>query len=176
MAEIATIARPYAEALFEASGAQASADQAWLGAVAAVAGNAELLSLAGNPKVTPEQLLGVLTAAAGTALPARANNFLATVLENGRLAALPEIAAQFHALVNAQSGAADAVVHSAFAIDGARLAELGTLLERRFGRKLNLQVALDPELIGGVRVVVDDEVLDLSVRARLEQMKVALAA
>ena len=176
MAEIATIARPYAEALFESSGAQAAAEQGWLRAVAAVAANAELQSLAGNPKVTPEQLLSVLTAAAGTELPARARNFLAAILENGRLNALPEIATQFHALVNAQSGSADATVYSAFEIDMARLSELGGLLERRFGRKLNLQVVLEADLIGGVRVVVGDEVLDLSVKARLEQMKVALAA
>ena len=49
-------------------------------------------------------------------------------------------------------------------------------LEKRFGRKLNLSVQEDPSLIGGIRVVVGDEVLDTSVRARLEQMKVALAA
>jgi F-type H+-transporting ATPase subunit delta len=49
-------------------------------------------------------------------------------------------------------------------------------LEKRFGRKLNLTVEQEPDLIGGVRVVVGDEVLDTSVKARLEQMKVALSA
>ena len=49
-------------------------------------------------------------------------------------------------------------------------------LEKRFGRKLNASVEVDPELIGGIRVVVGDEVLDTSVKARLEQMKVALSA
>ena len=83
---------------------------------------------------------------------------------------------QFRALINAQSGSSDAVVYSAFPIDAAALAELGKSLDKRFGRKLNLSVALQPELIGGIRVVVGDEVLDTSVKARLEQMKVALAA
>ncbi len=88
----------------------------------------------------------------------------------------PEIAAQFKALVNAGSGSSDAVIHSAFAIDGGALAGVVAKLERRFGRKLNARVEIDPQLIGGIRVVVGDEVLDTSVKARLEQMKIALTA
>ncbi|HWJ93410.1 MAG TPA: F0F1 ATP synthase subunit delta, partial [Telluria sp.] len=70
----------------------------------------------------------------------------------------------------------DAVVYSAFPIAPAQLDEVNGVLERRFGRKLNVSVQEDPSLIGGIRVVVGDEVLDTSVRARLEQMKVALTA
>jgi len=68
------------------------------------------------------------------------------------------------------------VIYSAFNIDSAALAELAVTLEKRFNRKLNLSVELQPELIGGIRVVVGDEVLDSSVKARLEQMKVALTS
>ena len=68
------------------------------------------------------------------------------------------------------------MVHSAFEIDSAALAELAQVLEKRFARPLNLSVVLQPDLIGGIRVVVGDEVLDTSVKARLEQMKVALSA
>jgi F-type H+-transporting ATPase subunit delta len=89
---------------------------------------------------------------------------------------LPEIALQFHALVNARSGVSDAVVYSAFAIEPAQLADVVATLERRFKRKLNASVVVEPELIGGIRVVVGDEVLDSSVKARLEQMKLALTA
>ena len=77
-------------------------------------------------------------------------------------------------LKNAQSGSSDATVYSAFPLDGPALADLAATLEKRFGRKLNLKVEQEPALIGGVRVVVGDEVLDTSVKARLEQMKVAL--
>jgi F-type H+-transporting ATPase subunit delta len=122
------------------------------------------------------QVADLIKSVAKTALPDMAGNFLRTVVENGRLSALPEIALQFRALKNAQSGSSDAVVFSAFPIDSAALADLTSTLEKRFGRKLNLSVALQPELIGGIRVVVGDEVLDTSVKARLEQMKVALAA
>ena len=98
------------------------------------------------------------------------------MIDNGRLAALPEIAAQYHALVNARSGTSDATIESAFAIDDGQLAAVKTAMERRFGRKLDASVVVVPELIGGVRVVVGDEVLDTSIRARLEQMKAALTA
>ena len=74
------------------------------------------------------------------------------------------------------SGVRQALVHSAFPIEGAALDDLTKVIEKRFGSKLSVQVALEPELIGGVRVVVGDEVLDTSVKARLEQMKVALTA
>ncbi|MFC5608836.1 F0F1 ATP synthase subunit delta [Variovorax soli] len=176
MAEIATIARPYAEALFKASAADLSGTASWLDQVAAIAANPQLKAFADNPKASAEQVIGVISGVAGSQLPAAATNFLATVLENGRFAALPEIAKQFRALANARSGSSDAVVQSAFPIGAAELAQLGGALEKRFGRKLQLTVAQDPSLIGGIRVVVGDEVLDTSVKARLEQMKVALSA
>jgi F-type H+-transporting ATPase subunit delta len=110
------------------------------------------------------------------ALSDAAKNLLRTVIANGRIAALPEIASQFHALVNASSGVSDATVYSAFDIAPAQLAEVVSALEARFKRKLNASVVLEPELIGGIRVVVGDEVLDTSVKARLEQMRVALTA
>lgn len=176
MAEIATIARPYAEALFQSAKADLGAAAAWLEPLAAVAGNAQLLQFAGNPKVTDQQVFDVVSGVAKVALPDNAKNFLRTVIENGRLSALPEIAAQFRALMNAQGGSSDAVVYSAFPIDSAAQAGLLAVLEKRFGRKLNLSVALDASLIGGIRVVVGDEVLDTSVKARLEQMKTALTA
>jgi F-type H+-transporting ATPase subunit delta len=176
MAELATIARPYADALFKASAKDLSAASVWLDELAAIAGNAQLLQFADSPKVTTAQVFDLVSGVAKAALNDQAKNFLRAVIENGRLSALPEIASQFRALKNAKSGSSDAVVHSAFPIDGAALADVAATLEKRFGRKLNVTVELQPELIGGIRVVVGDEVLDTSVKARLEQMKVALTA
>jgi F-type H+-transporting ATPase subunit delta len=144
--------------------------------LSAVAGNEQLRQFADNPKVGNAQVFEVISGAAQTALDPKVSNLLSAVIENGRLAALPEIAAQFSALVNAQSGSSDAVVYSAFPIDDAVLADVVAALEKRFGRKLKASVEIDAELIGGIRVVVGDEVLDTSVKARLEQMKVALTA
>lgn len=176
MAELATIARPYAEALYKASSSDLRGTSAWLDQVAAIAANPELQQFADNPQATPEQVLGVVTGAFGGPLAAPAQNFLLALLENGRFTVLPEIAKQFRALANAQSGSSDAVVYSAFPIDDAALANVSAALEKRFARKLQVSVQLEPALIGGIRVVVGDEVLDTSVKARLEQMKVALAA
>ena len=179
MAEIATIARPYAEALFKACSAQAGSDLnsavAWVDELAAIAANPQLRQLADNPKVTRAQVLELI-ASVRQGLPEMALNFLRVLVENGRLQAVPEIAAQFHVLVNQSRGSSDAVVHSAFALDAAALSDLTAVLEKRFGRKLNLSVQTDESLIGGIRVVVGDEVLDTSVKARLEQMKAALTA
>jgi F-type H+-transporting ATPase subunit delta len=176
MAELATIARPYAEALFKSSSSDLNGTALWLDALATVASNPQLLQFADNPKVGSQQVFDVISDVARVQLPPAAQNFLRLVIENGRLAALPEIARQFREMKNAQSGASDAVVFSAFPISGEQLGTVAQALEKRFGRKLNLTVQEDPTLIGGIRVVVGDEVLDTSVRARLEQMKVALTA
>ena len=180
MAELATIARPYADALFKAATAGAGMDLAstadWVDELAAIAANPQLRDLADNPKVTADQVFAVVTGVARTALSDMAKNFLRTVIDNGRLNALPEVAAQFRALVNRRNGSSDAVVFSAFPMDSSALSEVSAALEKRFGRKLNLAVQQDESLIGGIRVVVGDEVLDTSVKASLEQMKAVLTA
>lgn len=176
MAELATIARPYAEALFKAQASDLAGTATWLDELAAVADNAQLQQFADSPKVTDGQVFDLISGVVRTALPEAGKNFLRLAIENRRLGVLPVIAQQFRALVNAQSGTADAVVQSAFSIDAAALAELSTTLEKRFARKLNVSVEINESLIGGIRVVVGDEVLDTSVKARLEQMKAALTA
>jgi len=176
MAEIATIARPYAEGLFKAAGAQGNALAAQVRALADVAGNAQLRGFADNPKVSADQVFDLISSVVKGDIADAAKNLLRTVIDNGRLAALPEIATQFHALVNASSGVSEATVYSAFEIAPDMLADVVAALEKRFDRKLNAHVVLDPELIGGIRVVVGDEVLDTSVKARLEQMRMALTA
>lgn len=176
MAEIATIARPYAEALFKACSADLEAAAKWIDEIAAVAANAQLQQFANDPNTSAQQVYEVMTGVAKGNLSDHAQNFLRTVIDNGRLAVLPEVAIQFRALKNSKSGTSEAMVQSAFPIGADLLGELKSVLEKRFGRKLELSVELVPELIGGIRVVVGDEVLDTSVKARLEQMKVALTA
>lgn len=176
MAELATIARPYAEALFDLSRADLSGTQSWLDALATVAASDELLQLAANPRIQADQVFDLVRGLLGDRLPTAGQNFLRTVVENGRLPALPEMARQYRVLANEVGGMADAVIQSALPIDAAELAQLMEVLERRFGRKLQASVELVPELIGGVRVSVGDEVLDTSVKAQLEQMQAALAA
>jgi F-type H+-transporting ATPase subunit delta len=176
MAELATLARPYAEALFKSAQSHGSDASGWLDQLAVIGGNVQLLQFADNPKVTSSQVFDLVGGLVNGEIPESARNFLRTVIDNGRLGVLPEIAHQYRALRNAVGGSADAVVYSAFSIDAPALADLGVALEKRFGRRLNLMVQLEPELIGGIRVVVGDEVLDTSVKARLQQMRAALTA
>jgi F-type H+-transporting ATPase subunit delta len=177
MAELATIARPYAEAMYQVAGqgdAKPIAEQ--IDALAALAADPQLRQFADSPKVGRAQVFELMTSAVKMPLADSVKNLLRTVIDNGRLTALPEIATQFHALVNARSGVSDALVYSAYPLNGTLLTEVMGALEKRFGRKLNASVEVQPELIGGIKVVVGDEVLDTSVKARLEQMKVALSA
>ena len=177
MAELATVARPYAEALFRV--AQSGDMAAWSGLVselAAIGANPDVQAFARNPNVSEAQVADAFASLVQSPVSAEAKNFIAMLIENGRIGLLPEIGEQFHVLKNAQEGAADASISSAFEISGAQVAQLVSTLEKKFGRKLNPTVTVDPSLIGGVRVVVGDEVLDTSVRAKLQQMYVALAA
>jgi F-type H+-transporting ATPase subunit delta len=177
MAEFATVARPYAEALFRV--AQNGDMAAWSGIVselAQIGANPDMQAFASNPNVTAAQLAETIASLVKSPLNAEAKNFIAMLAENGRVALLPEIAAQFTVLKNALAGAADATVHSAFELSADQLNTLVATLEKKFGRKLNPSVEIDPSLIGGVRVVVGDEVLDTSVRAKLQQMHLALVA
>jgi F-type H+-transporting ATPase subunit delta len=177
MAELATLARPYAEAFFQvAQKADLKQASEQLDALAAVAANAELQQFANAPKVNAAQVVQVITSVVNVPMSDASQNLLRAVIDNGRLSVLPEIATQFRALVNADSGVADAVIYSAFLIEPAQLADVVASMEARFKRKLKASVQLQPDLIGGIRVVVGDEVLDTSVKARLEQMKAALTA
>ncbi len=180
MAELATIARPYAEALYQAaSAADRGTTGAQLAALVGVAADPQLRQFADSPKVSSKLVFNVIAdvlARKSLQLSGAMQNLLQLLLDNGRLSVLPEIAAQYQALVNAGSGVSDAVVESAFEIAPEQLAGVVGSLEKRFGRKLNARVEVKPELIGGIRAVVGDEVLDTSVKARLEQMKAALTA
>jgi F-type H+-transporting ATPase subunit delta len=177
MAELATIARPYAEALFEVarSGNLASWSEL-VSSMSVVAANPVMQELANNPKASDAQIVDAYLAALNAPTTPELRNFVSMLVENGRLSLMPEIAEQFHALRNEQEGAADAEIVSAFELSPTQVNDLVATLERKFGRKLNPSVTVDNSLIGGVRVVVGDEVLDTSVRAKLQQMHTALTA
>ncbi len=181
MAELATVARPYAEAMFQAAQGAAAAESLdqvaeQLDALAVVARDAGLRRLVGDPQLGAEALGELMLSALPKQPGAAVRNLLRVVLENHRLAALPAIAEQFHRLKDDAQQRAEVQVTSAFPMDQRQLDELLPALERRFGRKLYARVEVDPGLIGGVRVAVGDEVLDTSVRARLESMRNALTA
>lgn len=179
MAELSTIARPYAEGLMEAlQERKASAEEMTrvldaVAQLAQVARDPQVNQLAGDPGLTEDQLYGVLDADQ----PAEVKNLLRVVVQNGRIDALPEIARQFRILKNRSEGVADAYIETAFPLTDDELKELLEALAKKFpGVKLHPVVSVEKELIGGVRVHVGDKLLDASIRARLSQMKTALTA
>jgi F-type H+-transporting ATPase subunit delta len=177
MAELATIARPYAEALFKSKGLGAPQETAdLLDSLAFIAEDVRVQQFTLNPKVSVSQVMELVASVLKIKLPQGVNNFLHTLLEHGRLSVLPEVAHQYRALLNAQSGFSEAVIYSAFPLDAAAKAAVTEVLEKRFSRQLQTSVVIDESLIGGVRVVVGDEVLDTSVKSRLEEMKVVLTS
>lgn len=176
MAEVTTIARPYAEAVFriaDADGALA-AWSATLDEMAQVASNPDVQAVIGNPKVTAKQLAELFMSLCKGASGAAAKNFVELLVDNGRLAAVPEIRDQFEILKDQREGVVEAEIVSAFPLDDAQKASLVSDLERKFKRKVNAAVTVDQALIGGVRIVVGDEVIDASVQGKLASMAVAL--
>lgn len=177
MAELATIARPYAEALFRvAAPARLSAWADVLSEMAQVAAVPDFQAMAHDPRVPRQAVTETFLAALKSAVDAEAKNFIGMLAENGRLALLPEIEHQFRELKNAHESTADAEIVSAYPMEGSQMSDLVAALEKKFGRKLKPTVSVDSTLIGGVRVTVGDEVLDYSVSARLQRMHTALVA
>jgi F-type H+-transporting ATPase subunit delta len=176
MAEIATLARPYAEAVFGLAD-KAGALPAWsktLARMAQVAAHPEVQACIGNPNLSADRLYGLFVSLCGDALPLEVQNFVRVLIANDRLALLPEIEVLYEELKNEREGVVEAQIQTAFPLDDAHLAGLVADLERRFKRKVQPQVTLDKELIGGVRIVIGDEVIDGSVRGKLDGMAAAL--
>ena len=178
MAEIATLARPYAEAVFrlaDAGGALA----AWSGTLrtlAQVVAHADMKECLFKYDLTAAQLQDLFLSLSPADLSAEAKTLIGLLIEYDRLTLLPEIFEQFETLKNEREGVIDAQITTAFALEGAQLAGLVADLEKRFKRKINAQVSIDPDLIGGVRVVIGDEVIDGSVRGKLNAMAAGLLA
>jgi F-type H+-transporting ATPase subunit delta len=177
MAEIATLARPYAEAVFKLADESGRLDEwsGWLATLAEVAGNADVRACLGNPQVSAAQLVALVLAGFGGEPPAEPRNLVELLVRNRRLELAPEIREQFESLKLERQGVIDAEVESAFPLDQTQLATLVAELERRFRRKVRPQVRVAPELIGGARITVGDEVIDGSVRAKLAAMATAIA-
>lgn len=179
MAENITLARPYADAAFqlakdatEATNALGSWQQA-LDRMAAVAADAQMVDCIGNPRLLPAQVAQLFLDVVGS-VSAEQQNFVRLLVDNERLQVLPEIRDLYVELKNGQEGVQEADIASAFPLDDATLKNLVAELEARFKCKIQATVSLDPELIGGVRIAVGDQVIDASVRGKLAAMATAL--
>ncbi|AKQ57604.1 F0F1 ATP synthase subunit delta [Bordetella hinzii] len=179
MAELSTVARPYAEALFGAACDDKAGLAAWadlVGELAQVAANPDVREAMTDPRLDDAQRGQVFTSLIKSPLPQAARNFIDLLVQNDRLLLLPIIATQFVDLKNRHEGTAQAEITSAFEMSDAQVNELIAALEVKFGLKLKPHVTVDQSLIGGVRVAVGDQVLDTSVKAQLARLRDTLAA
>ena len=178
MAEPSTVARPYAEAVFRLADAENALGK-WsemLAAAALVAQDERVQRAVADPKLSDAQVAGLFISILSGRLTGEAENFLRVLAENKRIGLLPEIRAQFEALKNEREGVVEAEVQSAFELTEAQVADLVQRLERRTGRKVRGRVVVDKELIGGIRVVLGDKVIDGSARGQLAALETALKA
>ncbi len=177
MAEIATVARPYAEASFRTA-RDADALAGWSSGLAlagAIAADARMADLLGNPRLTRKQKLALFFDVGGDALADPVRNLVTLLVDGSRAVLLPEIAAQFDALKRAHESVLEVRIVSARELSEAERDDLVATLGRQYGKKIEARVEVDASLIGGARVHVGDEVIHASIRDALAQMAVALA-
>ena len=176
MADRATIARPYARAAF-AHARERTDLPGWsklLDTAAAVASDARVARLIGNPHVTGDELVELLTGIAGEAGGAEGRNFLRAMAQNRRLALLPEIAAQFETLRAEVENVIDVEIVAAREIAAPQRERLTNALKRRLGREVRMHTRIDESLIGGAIVRAGDLVIDGLLKGRLARLASAL--
>jgi len=178
MAELTTIARPYAEAAFQLARDQ-NALPVWsqmLKLASAVVGDPRIGDALDNPRLDTKAKESLLLSICGDGLNAEGRNFVRLLVEADRIALMPSIASLFETLKDDADGVAKATIESAFELSQEDLADLTIALERRFKRKVEATVVVNPELIGGARITVGDNVIDGTVQERLRAMAVQLRA
>lgn len=176
MAEVITVARPYAEAIFKLAVAENSLPR-WskmLQLAVDIADNASIKALIGNPVVSTKQLGDLFLQIGKGGFDEGARNFILLLTENNRAVILPQIKQLFEHLKAQHDGVLEAKIVSAYAVTNKQLEKLIEDLEQKFKRKIEARVSVDPELIGGIKVEIGDEVFDTSIRSKLENMAIAL--
>jgi len=181
MAEAITIARPYAVAVFrlakEQGAKQKQALTTWsdaLALLAAIATNDQISDAIDNPKLVAADLEQIFLKVADGKLNEQAVNLIKVLAEYGRLALLPEIATAYEALKAQDEGTLEAEITAAAKPTDAQVKTVVKQLEARFGKKVEAQVKLDPQIIGGIKIVVGDTVIDASVRGQLQELAYTL--
>ena len=177
MSEYQTIARPYANAVFEL--AQAAQDyEGWSEALAwmsTIAKDPQVQELAQNPRVDKGSLIRLFEDIAGEKIFDGARNFLRLVIQNGRIFALSNVADQFETMRAEAEGTIEAELISALDVTDEQQSQLAQSLSSRLGRQVSLQVVQDPSLIGGAILRAGDMVIDASVKGRLHKLATSLA-
>ncbi|NIO40465.1 MAG: F0F1 ATP synthase subunit delta [Burkholderiales bacterium] len=177
MAELVTIARPYAEAAFSLAKQRDELGK-WsemLSLMVSVYNDSEFQSAIGAPSVTGADVERLMLSICGERIDGNARNFVQLLVENSRLAAIGDVQRLYEQLKSDDEGVVDAQIASAYPLQDQQLEKIVALLAKRYDKKISPTVDVDAELIGGIKVQVGDKVWDASVRGRLEEMAVALS-
>ena len=177
MAEKSTIARPYAQAIFELadSGRQLPHWSEMLQLAAAVAADARVSVLIGNPRIDKGELTKMFLDICGDKLNEEAQNLVRVLFENHRMDVLPEIAGLYEVYRADAERTVEARVISAFPVDEAQKKQIVAMLKKRLGREVTLTCETDKALLGGAIIRAGDLVIDGSVTGQLAKLQVALA-
>ncbi len=176
MAELSTLARPYAEAVFRLAREQNTL-AGWsdrLGNMAAVVANEQMQAVIADPNTSAARAAELVASIASA--DEAGKNLLTVLSANDRLNLLPEIAAQFEVLKDEAEGVLEATIVSAQEMSEAQKADLLAALKGKFGRDVQAVVEVDASLIGGAVITVGDQVIDGSVKGRLQRMAASLTA
>ena len=176
MAEARTLARPYAQAVFNKASEDDSFEQ-WseaLNFLKVVTENQSMKRIIGNPDIQQEQVISVYQDIAKDSLDEKGINFLKVTAENGRLELIPEIADFYEEMQAERSGSIDALVISAFAVSAAQKKTIAEALKKKFSCEVTIKTETDKSLIGGIIIRAGDVVIDGSVKTELEKITHAL--
>jgi F-type H+-transporting ATPase subunit delta len=176
MAEIATVARPYAEAMFKVAleGNELGPDADALAFVAAIARDDAMHSVLSDPRISAQQKKELFASVGGERLTTSTKNLIGILVDNHREVLIGSIAEQYDELKRDHERVVIAHITSALPLDDAQRSSIVAALEKRYGKKVEAELDVDPSLLGGARVQVGDEVIHASVRDALAQMAAAL--
>jgi F-type H+-transporting ATPase subunit delta len=176
MAELSTLARPYARAAFEYArdSKQLPVWAEQLATSAAVAADQRLKVVLGDPALTAEQQAKTLSDVCGDALGAHMRNFIGVLAVNKRLSLLPEIYSLFAQYKANHEKTVDVEVVSAFDLADATRDKLAAVLGKKLERDVKVRTSTDRNLLGGVLIRAGDLVIDGSIRGRLNKLAAAM--
>lgn len=177
MAEVITIARPYAQAAFDEASKLGDL-KGWSGMLQSAAEavlNPEVNAAISNPRVARNQMESLMLALCGDKVSASGSNFIKLLVESRRLILLPEIVALFEIMRAEAEKSVDVVVTSAFDLDDAQQQQIAAAMKKRMGREIRLSCNKNPELLGGIIIRAGDKVIDGSARTHLSELATALA-
>jgi len=178
MAELSTIARPYAVAAYKL-GKEQKALANWsemLGFATQVASDAKMQAYINDPNIVASDLQATFLKVCGNKLNENAQNLIKILVEYGRLSVLPAISEAFEALKAQDEGTLEATIIAAAKPSAAEVKDLVKRLEAKFGKKIEASVSVDEEIIGGIKIIVGDTVIDASVKGQLQNLAYTLTA